>query len=309
MKFSKEIKVGLFAIVSLVALYFGFNYLKGIEFFEKTNVYYAKYSNVGGLTSSNPVSISGFAVGRVSGVRILQSDSNKVVVQFSIRGDIVLGENAKAMLDIGLLGETEITIEPGNISNPIFSGDTINSELGKGLSEVFSSLAEPVVGNLTSTIIRVNSILDKLGGSSDKINNMLDNLEKTTFSVRYMAAETRTNLNVVTAGYKTTVENVNKKLDELSPLMDKYSEVADSLKSIKIQPTFDAAEMALKQIDSLLLMVNNSNGTLMKLMQNDSLYNNLNATLGHIDSLVIHFRSRPKDFLRPLGRDKPKGPR
>ncbi len=255
------------------------------------------------------MSISGYSVGRVSGVQILQSDSNKVLVQITIRGDIVLGENAKATLDIGLLGETQITIEPGDISKPLMIGDTLNSELGKGLTEVFSSLAEPVVGNLTSTIIRVNSILDKLGGSSDKITNMLDNLEKTTFSVGYMAAETRTNLKIVTEGYKKTVDNVNTKLDELSPIFQKYSEVADSLKTINVQPTFDAAESVLKQLDSLMLKISESNGTLMKLVENDSLYNNLNSTLNHIDSLVLHFQSRPRDFLKPLGRDKPKGPR
>lgn len=307
MRFSKEIKVGLFATLSIVILYFGFNYLKGMEFLETTSSYYAKYSNVGGLTVSNPVSISGFSVGRVKSVQIMQNDSNKVMVEFAIRGDIILGEGARAVLDVGLLGETQITIEPGNIYKPLVDGDTIDSELGQGLSELFSTLAEPVAQNLTSTIIRVNNILDKLGGSSEKINNMVENLEKTTFSVRYMAAETRANLNEITQGYKGTVDNINRKIDELSPILLKYSQLADSLKTIEVQPTFDAATKVMYDIDSLVNTIKESDGTLMKLIENDSLYNNLNITIQSLDSLLIHFRSRPKDFFSPLGRDKPKG--
>ena len=127
MKISKEFKVGLFMVIAIGLLYFGFNYLRGTEIFETTNKYYAKYQNVGGLTVSNPVTISGYSVGRVSDVTIIQSDSNKVVVELDIDSNIQIGQGAQAILDIGLLGETQITIKSGNIQVPLTPGDTIDS--------------------------------------------------------------------------------------------------------------------------------------------------------------------------------------
>lgn len=307
MKFAKEVKVGLFMVIALTLLYFGFNYLRGIEFFNTTNKFYAKYSNVGGLTVSNPVTISGYSVGRVSKILILQIDSNKVLVELDIDGDIILGEGAEATLDIGLLGETAITIAPGNFDSPLAPNDTINAKLGTTLAESMANIAEPVARDLQSTIVRVNTILDNLTGSSDKINNIIANVEETTLQIKYMSAETRKSLSEVTNGYRTTVANLNDKIDQITPLMNKYGAVADSLSAINVKPAIAAAEKTIKDLDALILKIDQSQGTLTLLIEDRDLYDNLNKTITDLDNLIIHMEKRPKDFFKPLGRDRPKG--
>ncbi|MDH5398566.1 MAG: MlaD family protein [Cyclobacteriaceae bacterium] len=307
MKFAKEVKVGLFMVIALTLLYFGFNYLRGIEFFNTTNKFYAKYSNVGGLTVSNPVTISGYSVGRVSKILILQIDSNKVLVELDIDGDIILGEGAEATLDIGLLGETAITIAPGNFDSPLAPNDTINAKLGTTLAESMANIAEPVARDLQSTIVRVNTILDNLTGSSDKINNIIANVEETTLQIKYMSAETRKSLSEVTNGYRTTVANLNDKIDQITPLMNKYGAVADSLSAINVKPAIAAAEKTIKDLDALILKIDQSQGTLTLLIEDRDLYDNLNKTISDLDNLIIHMEKRPKDFFKPLGRDRPKG--
>jgi len=306
-KFAKEVKVGLFMVIALTLLYFGFNYLRGIEFFNTTNKFYAKYSNVGGLTVSNPVTISGYSVGRVSKILILQIDSNKVLVELDIDGDIILGEGAEATLDIGLLGETAITIAPGNFDSPLAPNDTINAKLGTTLAESMANIAEPVARDLQSTIVRVNTILDNLTGSSDKINNIIANVEETTLQIKYMSAETRKSLSEVTNGYRTTVANLNDKIDQITPLMNKYGAVADSLSAINVKPAIAAAEKTIKDLDALILKIDQSQGTLTLLIEDRDLYDNLNKTISDLDNLIIHMEKRPKDFFKPLGRDRPKG--
>ncbi len=296
-------------VTAIAILYIGYNYLKGIDFFENTKKYYAKYSNVGGLTVSNPVTISGYSVGRVSDVKIIQSDSNKVVIELDINGDIVLGEGAIAILDIGLLGDTQILIEAGDINKPLAPLDTLNSRLGTGITAVLEENISGLSTNLQTTIARINAILDKFTGSGDQINNMVDNLEQTTLNARRMSLELRRNLNEVTEGYKVTVENLNSKIDNMDPLLAKYGELADSLKAINVQPTLDSAALLLSDIRVLMARLNESEGTLQKLMEDPTLYDNLNKSLVSLDSLLIHMRSRPKDFFKPLGRDKPKGVR
>ncbi len=98
MKFSKEFKVGLLAVVSITVLYFGFNFLKGIDIFEKTKNYYALYTNIDGLTISNPVVINGLSIGRVSTIEILQNKDNLVAVELSIDSKIVLKHGTIARL-------------------------------------------------------------------------------------------------------------------------------------------------------------------------------------------------------------------
>lgn len=309
MKISKEFQVGLFMVIAIAILYFGFNYLNGIEFFDKTSKYYAKYSNVGGLTVSNSVTISGYSVGRVSDVNIIQSDSNKVIVELTIEDEIILGKGATAILDIGLLGETAITIEPGDARIPITPGDTLNSSLGTGITEVIAKNVTGLSSNLQITISRINAILDKFTGSSDKINNMVDNLESTTVSAKMISKELRTNLAIMTEGYTSVIENINKKIMELTPIINKYGEVADSLKAVDVQTAINAATATLRDVDSLILKINQSEGSLNALIEDKALYDNLNKTLLDLDSMILHMDSRPKDFFKPLGRDKPKGPR
>ena len=212
MKISREWKVGLFAVLMLALLYIGFNYLRGIEFFEDTTKYYTKYYNVGGLTVSNAVSISGYSVGRVSKVSILQADSNKVLVEMTLQGDIIVGEGAKAVLDIGMLGETAIILEPGNISRPLTEGDTINGITGAGITDLIQSTADSVANTIQSTIKRINPILDKLGESGDQINNIIDNVEGATRQSELAMRDLRNDLAAIVVKYNDLMANINNEL-------------------------------------------------------------------------------------------------
>src|SRR3954465_6566949 len=98
MKLSKEIKVGLFMISSIVLLYFGFNFLKGIDFFSSNIKYYAIFKNVDKLTESNLIYLNGYSVGRVSDIEI-QQHKDRVVVELSINSDIEVTSQSVAVLN------------------------------------------------------------------------------------------------------------------------------------------------------------------------------------------------------------------
>ena len=90
MKFSKELKVGILAVVTIAMLYFGFNFLKGSDLLSSTSTYFVVYDNVDGLTSSNPVTLNGLSVGRVQSIKIQQDHDNQLLVAIEVRTDIVL---------------------------------------------------------------------------------------------------------------------------------------------------------------------------------------------------------------------------
>jgi phospholipid/cholesterol/gamma-HCH transport system substrate-binding protein len=107
---NKEFKVGLFVAASIVLLYFGFNFLKGIDFFSTTNKYYVIYDNIDQLAVSNPVLINGFAVGRVNHIRIMQNKQNRVLVELMIDSEILLGDSTQAILNSDFLGGKSILL-------------------------------------------------------------------------------------------------------------------------------------------------------------------------------------------------------
>ncbi len=306
MKYTKEFKVGLFAIVMIAGLYIGFNYLKGIDFFSDTKKYYVLYNNVGGLNISNPVSINGFKVGTVSDIEILQRNNNQILVELSLKGDIVVGKNAVATLDSDFLGAMSIVIGAGDITEPALPLDTIRGALDRGIQDILKDSALPVADNLQATIQKLNTFLDTLNGNGENLHLAIENLKKTTNQSNILMYETRKNLSTVLGNMNNTMSSLNERITELKPTIQKYGALADSLKSLNIQPTIDKLGATVDSLQQAVNAINTADGTLGKLIRNDSLYNNMNSTFENLDKLMIHINENPKHFFGPLGKSKKK---
>ena len=310
MKYTKEFKVGLFAIIAIAGLYLGFYYLKGEDFFSDTRKYYVIYSNVGGLEISNPVKINGVIIGRVSRKKLIQGKikekKNEVVVELDLEGDIILGRGANATLESDFLGNISIDIEDGDLSDPINYGDTISGLLAKGIEDLLKESALPVANNLEVTIKKVNAILDNLTGNGDKINEMVDNYTKASYDIRVLINSSKKNLDSLTLHYKYVAQSLNQRLKDTKPLIRKYSELADSLKAVDVQTTLNKFSETLDHLSVTIDKLNNGTGTMSKLLNNDSLYVNLNKSLEDLDRMLIHMNEEPKHFFAPLGKSKKK---
>ncbi|MDH5366755.1 MAG: MlaD family protein [Cyclobacteriaceae bacterium] len=305
MKYTKEFKVGLFAIIAFTALYFGFNFLKGSDFFSSTKKYYVIYSNIGGLEISNPVKINGVNVGRVSDKKLLQGEKeNSVIVELDLGGDIIIGTGATATLESDLLGSMSISLNDGNFSEPINYGDTIKGELQKGLQDLFEDTAKPIANNLEVTISKINAILTNFEGTSLTIKETLESFKKTSNDVDRLIRMNSTELNHTITEFKTLAIVVNKRVDQLGPVLKKYGSLADSLKAIEFSATLSRLNKTLDEFTATISKVKDESGTLGKLMNNDSLYNNLNKTLEDFDKVMIHLEEEPNYFLSPLGKTR-----
>lgn len=303
---SKEFKVGLIALVAGVLLYYGFNFLKGIDFFSPTNKYYAIYDNVDGLNKSNPVIINGLAVGRVSRIRLMQNHRNLILVELDIDESIMLGDSTVASLaNTDFLGSKGIVLTVGPLTNPIEPGDTLTSYVDKGLNEILAS-AEPVANNLNTTITRVNEILIGLKGSGEKINETLGELQKTSVSVNEIIAQNQGQLANIMANTAVLIQKLNVKLDQIDPVLAKTEGVLDSLSNLEINQTLLAMRDVMDNLNVTIEKLRSEEGTLGKLISNDSLYNNMNKTMTDLDKLIIHMDQYPKHFFAPLGKSHKK---
>ncbi len=303
---SKEFKVGLIAVVSGVLLYYGFNFLKGIDFFSPTDKYYALYDNVDGLNKSNPVIINGLAVGRVSRIKLLQNGENQILVELDIDETITLGKNSEAVLtSTDFLGSKGIILSLGDINDPIEAGDTLISTVDKGLDEIIETAA-PITGGLETTINRVNEILIGLKGSGEKINETLGQVQETTIKVNQIISDNQVELAQIMSRTAVLVAGLNKKLDQLDPITMKTEAVLDSVRNLQINETLATVQVAVNKLTETLDEVKDEKGTLGRLMKDDSLYTNLNQTMVDLDKLIIHMDQYPKHFFAPLGKSHKK---
>ncbi len=306
MKISKEFKVGLFMVIGISILYLGFNYLKGKDFFSSNDKYYAIYANVDGLNVSNPILINGFTVGRVSTIRLLQNDGDKVLVELDIRGDIVIGDSSVATLNSDFLGNKSISLTAGDILKPLESGDTLIAVLDKGIADILAESAQPVANNLEATIKKINGVLDKLGGAGGKIDSILTDFQSASAILKPAILDMKKQLNETLVTYNEVGITVNSSLNEIKPTLRNFREITDSLKSLQLNQTVTKANKALEELTIAIENFSTSEGTLGKLINEDSLYNNLNNAIISLDRLLIHFDSNPKHFMAPLGKSKSK---
>lgn len=304
MSLSKEFKVGLFMIIAITLLYFGFNFLKGIDFFSTSNKYYVVYSNVDKLTESNQIFLNGYAVGRVSDIRIEQS-KNRVIVELDINSDIVVTKNSTAILNGELLGGRfiQLSIRPGE---SLEAKDTINAEVAKGLMDFFTENAEPVADNLQTTLKKLNTILDNLALNTKRLDTVFKGLQPTPGLLNKTLTTANTNINDLSSSFKSVAGNLNNSLNELKPTLANFQTLSDSLKRIELNGTIAKAQQSLTKLNETLARLNKGDNTMSKLMTEDTLYTNLNKTLKSIDSLATHFNEYPRHFLSPLGKSRRK---
>jgi phospholipid/cholesterol/gamma-HCH transport system substrate-binding protein len=305
MKLSREFKVGLFMVAAITLLYFGFNFLKGIDFFSTSNKYYVVFTNVDKLTESNQIFLNGYAVGRVSDIQIQQS-KNRVLVELDIDSDIVVTKSSVAILNGELLGGRFIQLNIKPDGTTLRPKDTLQAEVAKGLMDFFTENAEPVASNLQTTLKKLNTILDGLSANTKRLDTVFAGLQPTPGLLNKTLSNANSNINELSTSFKSEAGNLNTSLNELKPTLENFRTLSDSLKHLELANTLGKAQQSLNKLNQTLTTLNKGDNTMSKLMTEDTLYVNLNRLLQSVDSLADHFNENPRHFLAPLGKSKKK---
>lgn len=303
---SRELKVGLFMVAAIALLYFGFNYLKGIDFFSTTNKYYAFYENVDGLNKSNAVYVNGFIVGRVSNITLIQNEENVVAVELAVEGDLQLGDSARAVLKSDFLGNKSIVLDVGDLNNPIPPGDTIIGALDRALTDILAESAQPVANSLEGTIKKLNLLLDNLSKNSARLDTFFVELQDIPPLLERTIVSVDRNLSSVTGTFEGVGNELNTTLGNLNPAINNLEQFTDSLNQLELNQTVRRLNQTVDNLNDAINKISNNEGTLGKLIHNDSLYNNLNEAVISLDQLIYHLNTNPKHFFSPLGKKRSK---
>lgn len=293
----KETKIALTAVVALVLLFVGLNFLKGINVFKATNTYYVKFKDVAGLAISNPVYANGYPVGIVRTINYDYKRGEYVVVGIELDDEMRVPAQTRAELETELMGGVKMLLVLGpNPASNIEQGDTIQGGMHEGAMDKVSAMVpqiekmlpklDSIMDNinrltgdpaLVATLHNAKDITDNLKQTSEQLNvlmkndipQMMGHLKQTSINAEKFTA------NLAAVDVQATIDNVNATLKSAQRLSDDLGNMSSSL------------DQKMKSKDNTLGLFLNDRGV----------YDNLNSTLRNADSLMIDLKSHPKRYV------------
>ena len=300
MKISKEIKIGITAIVAVAIIYFGIIFLKGLRLFSSENVYYVNMTDVGGLSKSAEIMASGMNIGKVKDIHF-NRENRIITVALEINEGFTIPANSYATITKEMLGAPKMNIVMGPDPRQILSiGDTI---LGHGGNSDLMSAAGSMLPKIEAMLPKVDSILTAI--------NTLTNDPALMAALKNLEA-TSANLSTSTAGLSELMADVNGNVPQILTSARKscsdFEQVANQIGQIdvqgmerKVNTLMDGANTAVTELNGVTSTLNerlsSSNSTIGKLMNDASVYDRLDSTMNNASRLLEDLRLHPKRYV------------
>lgn len=309
MSISKETKVGVLAALAIAILAIGYNYLKGENVFEATNEYYGKYEKIEGLFSSNPVIIRGFKVGHVSGVE-MDNESLDLTVKIKVPDDIKIPSNSTMkIINYDLIGSKAVEIIFGDSEVLAKDGDYLTSSQDQGIEAAISGVLTPltqrvnsVLGNidtavagadLETTLKDASVALRSFKETADKLNKLLDGKGKQIDAILADVKQTTSDL-----------KGLSPKIDEIITDIDG---TAKGLKEVDFEALAGQIENLTGELEKTAKSINNSDGTLGKLVNDKDMYEKIDKTVVKLNGLLEDIEKYPRRYTGVTERQRKKG--
>ena len=292
---SKEFLIGFFALVLLVVLYWGINFLKGENVFSDKRFFYAVYDNVNGLTISRPVTINGFKVGQVSDIHLNPGKTGNLIVEIAIEENITFSNNSVfEIYDYDIMGAKAVQLQMNDGSITAMSGDTLKGSIANGLTSEVSEQFGSVKVGLDQVIISFNKVLKEVQDLSITANRILvRNEERVSSSVQSIES--------ISKVIESQTKNINNAINNIS-------EFSNNLNSIDLIQLSNQMISISTNLDSLLISINQGEGSLSKLLNQDIIHQDLSKTIQSIDYLISDIQQNPQRYVNISlwGNDKKK---
>lgn len=312
MKISKELKIGVVVTAAIGLFIYGFNYLKGSNLFNHKYVLYAVYPEIDGLIEANPLLVNGFKVGQINDISLIQDKSGKyqVLVAFLLTEDVQIPKNSIARaVSSDLLGSKAVELIYSNEKTFVESGDTLRAESEEGIKSAVSKQlaplqkkAESLISSMDSVMTVVSGILntktrDNLDKSFESIKKAIQSLEQTAYKLDDLMASEKAKISAILTklnNLATMLDNDKHKIDNI---ITNFSSMSDSLAKSNLKSAVNNADKTLKELSEVMAQINSGNGTLGKLIKNDSLYKNLTSASADLDKLLLDLKARPGRYI------------
>lgn len=279
-------------VIALAVLFFGIEFLKGVNVFKPTNYYSASYTNVAGLQVSAPVTLNGFKVGQVRDIRYEYDNPGHVLVEFSLDKELKVPVGSKAVIESDLLGTAVVALHMSDSKDFHDVGNKLVGETAQGMLESVSGDLMP----------QVNAILPKVDTLLTNINLLVANPALQTSisrldNITLQLDGTMRTLNATAASLPPVMKNVNGITTNVNTMTGDLAVLTANLKEVPVDSLANNLMVISENLKALSAQLDNPNSTLGAMTHDRALYDNLNSAAASLDSLLIDVKRNPKRYI------------
>lgn len=303
---SKEIKIGILGVIAILLFVFGYNYLKGSGLFSTSRTVKVIYDNVQGLTPASYVQVQGFTVGAVKSIHLSKTNPGKVEVVMNVDKSIEIPVDSKArIVSLDLLGTKAVNLIKGTSTSLVKNNELIAGDIELGTIESLGASAGPAIDNvkttiasLDQTITSVNTILD--ANTQRNLQNAIADMSKTMKEFSQFANELnaqRAKIGTLLDNLNAFSTNLNKNNTTINKVLTNAEVTTSNLSKLNFESTLNELKTTMDGLQTTLNKINNGNGTMSLLLNDDKLYKNLKNTLSTANNLLYDINARPSRYI------------
>lgn len=310
MKISREVQIGVFGIVTLSLFVIGVNFIKGKDIFHKHRVFYAVYNSTSGIQDAAPVSINGFNIGKVTDINFLNPNSGKILLELTVYNSVFIPSNSIARIfSLDLLGTKNVEIVLGDSKTPALNGDTLIGGTQMSLTDEVNRQVAPIkekAENLLSSLDTMVTVLHAvfnpetrkaINASFLSIRTTLSNLESTTYNLDTLVYGQRKRLERIMFNIESITENFRENEQNISNILSNFSLVSDTLARANIAGTLINVNSVLTQVASITKKIDQGDGSMGLLINDQKLYDNLNKSAAQLNALIVDMKANPYRYV------------
>ena len=293
---NRELRIGFVAILSIILLIFGINYLKGLSVFNSNKYFYAEYENIGVLKVGSFVLVNGFQIGAVSNIELLTKENQKLLVTVNIKNDIPIPINTICkIVNQDLMGTKGINLVLGNDTVLASIGDTLLSGMESSLQDEVNAQilplkikTEELIGSVDSVMMIITAILNK--DTREYLKHRLVSLDQ-TFELMSL---TMIQINQIVDHNDERISSIVKNLEEnnnnITKILENFSNISEGIAKSNINNL-------LNNLDLISNKIKKSEGSLGMLINDENLYINLKNSSKELENLIDDIKENPKRYV------------
>ena len=293
---NKELKIGFVALLAIVGLFIGINYLKGLDVLNSSRKFYAKYENIGGLKVGSSVFVNGYQVGMVSNIDLLANENQQLLVTISIEKDFDIPKNSiLKIVNQDLMGTKSVNLILGDAASFAVDEDTLISGMEGSLQQEVSAQilplkikTEELIGSIDSVMKIITAILDK--DARENLSNSLQSLDQTFLLMNQSMIKVNQIVDQNDERISSIVKNLEANNDEITNILKNFSNISDDIAQSNIKNLLTSLSAASKKI-------NDSEGSLGMLINDKDLYLNLEKSSKELEALIKDIKANPKRYV------------
>ncbi|MBL0126113.1 MAG: hypothetical protein IPP83_01380 [Flavobacteriales bacterium] len=316
MKIKREYSIAAVVLGGIVLLIFGMNFLKGLDLLQKSNVYHVVYRDVSGVTSASPVFFNGLKVGQVIGTEMLPDGSGLIAISFQLNErKLPLPQDSKVEIYSADLFSRALRIVLGDDKlHSAHPGDTLQGNTQLSLSDAVSEQIDPLKAKAESMLANVDSLLSSMqqlinpqtigdiDSSFSNIRRALEILSTTALRLDQLVATQSASLSATMRNMEKVSGTLASNSDELDRTFHNLDTLSAELARGRFKQILDEMAQTSTELRKITVGINSGEGTMGKLMKNDSLYVNLNAASAELDLLLEDLRLNPNRYFSLFGK-------